>query len=340
MGILALNDPHVATFDTSVTSLSGASLTTVRWPAEASWPEKINRFSALLAEFRPDLVSWQFVPYGFHPKGFTPVIPLRKISELIPSSVIRHAFLHELWIGVSSSDTWRHRILGSLQRRGVLGWLKAWKPSHLATSNPVYCEILRREGLTVELLPLFGNLPVHSRARERDLGEWVIATFGTLHPQWDPRPTATFLFSAASIAKKRLRVLILGRAGRHLSKVEACFCEVTGAAPEVHPDLSPERASLLINAADLGIAPHPWALIGKSGAALAFLENGIPVLVPRDDWQLRRGQTPGPLPEPLLSRLGDLSPSELHLFLQKREIPRSRVNDVCGVFLSCYKLRF
>ena len=51
-------------------------------------------------------------------------------------------------------------------------------------------------------------------------------------------------------------------------------------------ELATADISHLLGAADLGIASHPWALIGKSGAAAAMIEHGLPVLVPRDDSQL------------------------------------------------------
>lgn len=332
--LLALNDPHVGSLKDFDVSAHAAHVQVIRWSAGIAWSDRIARLPDVLAKFPPHVVSWQFVPYGYDPKGLPSVEPFRAIAALFSHNVLRHAFLHELWIGLCTADNLKHRIIGGFQRRRLLAWLRVWKPRRLATSNPVYREVLRREGLAADCLPLFGNLPIQPHPLTRDPGEWVVATFGTLHPQWNPVPTAEFLVEAARHAQMRLRFLILGRSGNQLSAVQAAFRSVSKTEPEVHASLLPERASLLIQSADVGIAPHPWALIGKSGAALGFLEHGVPVIVPRDDWRLRKGETPQPIPEPLLTRLRELTPDNFQVFLQKRAAPESRVDDVCAWFLN------
>jgi len=92
--------------------------------------------------------------------------------------------------------------------------------------------------------------------------------------------------------------------------------------------------SQLLHAADFGIAAHPWALIGKSGAATAMLEHGLPVLVPRDDWTLRGGLADrGPAADPLLQRLSGLEAGTTAHWLARRRAPRSVLAKTVDQFL-------
>ena len=91
--------------------------------------------------------------------------------------------------------------------------------------------------------------------------------------------------------------------------------------------------------ADLGIASHPWALIGKSGAAAAMLEHGLPVLVPRDDWRLRGASTSSAnATDVLLVRLAGLDPSHTDHWLATRRAPASALRRIAGDWLDALAL--
>jgi len=92
--------------------------------------------------------------------------------------------------------------------------------------------------------------------------------------------------------------------------------------------------SHLLRAADFGLAPHPWALIGKSGAAAAMLDHGLPVLVPRDEWRLRGGAGPGTADgDPLLVRLAGLDAAATDRWLARRHEPRPALPRITDAFL-------
>jgi hypothetical protein len=67
-------------------------------------------------------------------------------------------------------------------------------------------------------------------------------------------------------------------------------------------ELPAPELSVLLQGLDFGIATSPWSVIGKSGTVAAMLEHGLPVIVTRNDGQLRNGPTSEPEAHPLLHR--------------------------------------
>lgn len=341
--IIALHDPFVA----DVVETTTFELCLIRYPADQSWAERLASATADLRRIAPDWVSWQFVAYGFHARGFLPGNLLQNARKLRGTRC--HIMLHELWLGLASGSGFRERALGWLQRRGVVCLLDQLEPDVLHTSNSAYKEALGREGYAVEVLGLFGNLPVAERPSHgtspfaswlragsdpADVAPLVGVTFGTLHPQWRTQATVDWLLATARRKDRVPALLALGRAGEHAARIVDCFRR-GGVEVGETGELDSLTVSRLLGAADFGIAPHPWALMGKSGAAAAMLDHGLPVLVPRDDWRLRGG-TPSPETEtidPLLTRLAGLGEAATDRWLAARRAPSPTLPRVADDFL-------
>ncbi|ACB76531.1 hypothetical protein [Opitutus terrae] len=317
----------------------------VRFSSALSWSRRAALLGSLLREFDPHWISWQIVPFGFHPKGLMP--DGARALAAIARPWRNHVLLHELWVGLAEGERFQLRLLGALQRRKLLAFLTQLAPACMHTTNPTYQLALAHHGWPVAVLPLFGNmpvLPVEPSLATTELAtvaagklppgpRWTGVIFGTIHPQWKPEPTLAWLHRAAARAQRRLTLLAVGRIGVHgarmLEHLHATHPEV--AVIDAGPQPS-ERVSHLLQAADFGIATHPWALIGKSGSAATMLEHGLPVLVPRDDWRLRWGELESPA-DPLLRRLRDLEPADFPAWLEQRRRPESRLPGIAAAFL-------
>jgi hypothetical protein len=286
----------------------------LRLTRSATWKKRVEKARAALQEFQPDWVSLQFVCYGFHPKGLTfefarHVAPLFTLGR-------GHVMLHELWIGESNGYGLKDRVIGWLQKRSVIGLLRTLRPAVIHTSNPVYREVLRRNGLGALELPLPGNIPVltpvaggletmlRKHGSPLDFSNrdawWVAGIFGTIHPQWSP---VRFLDGLCSLAREKQKRLLLLHFGRTHQDGAAAWQKLadkfTGRGKLPRNRTTAEAfLSTALQALDFGIATSPWALIGKSGCTAAMLDHGLPVAVPDDDWQLRRGVTPEPTADP------------------------------------------
>ncbi|MEO6875206.1 MAG: glycosyltransferase [Opitutaceae bacterium] len=338
--LIALNDGHVS----RATDMTQENVRLIRLPATETWSERLAGAGRHLRDLAPDWVSWQLVAYGFNPRGFLPAQLLQAAPDLRGRRC--HVMLHELWLGLERGSGVRARLTGWLQRRGVLRLLHHLHPDCVQTSQATYQAALQQVGFEAGVLDLFGNVPVAEKppASNSPLSRWlpadsgspplVAVTFGTLHPQWQPMDTARWLVATAQRLARRPVLIVIGRAGTHAPGLLEPFRQ-QGVTVVVTGELDVTAVSQLLAAADLGIAVHPWALIGKSGAATAMLEHGLPVLVPRDDWRLRRGPELRAAPsDPLLVRLTGLDDAQADRWLASRRAPEARSGKIAASFLA------
>ena len=343
--VIALHDPQVP----RVTDLVTDDVRLIRLAAADPWPERLAWAGQHLRRLEPDWVSWQLVPYGFQSRGFLPGALLQQAPTLRGPRC--HVMLHELWLGLEAGSSWRARAVGWLQRRGVLCLLDQLDPDCVQTSQATYQFVLHREGYDAGVLGLFGNVPVAQpgRADAAPLARWlpaafegigpaplVAVTFGTLHPQWRPAGTVQWLVATARRLGRPAYLLAIGRGGAHAPGILESF-RAQGVPVGATGELATAEISHLLGAADLGIASHPWALIGKSGAAAAMIEHGLPVLVPRDDWRLRGAD---PLPavalDPLLEHLAGLDATRTDRWFATRRPPAPALPRIADALLATF----
>jgi hypothetical protein len=347
--VIALHDPYV----TRTSDRSAGNVRLLRLPAAESWPDRLATAARQLRLLEPDWVSWQLVAQAFHPRGFLPTSLLKQAPTLRGTRC--HVMMHELWLGLETGASWRSRGIGWLQRRGLLCLLDQLDPDCLHTSNPAYQQALATEGYDAGILSLFGNIPVDEKSSgpENPLTRWlpdltrpesagarplVALTFGTLHPQWHPAATVKWFAATAQRLGRTPALVALGRIGDRGAKLLSEFRR-QGIPVGLTGELADAYVSQLLRTADFGIAPHPWALMGKSGAAAAMLDHGLPVLVPRDEWHLRGG-TEADLSgvDRLLARLKDLDAAATDRWLARRQTPRPALPRVTAAFLKSLEM--
>jgi len=339
--LVALHDRHLAA-PAALVQRAGE----VRLSAALGWTRRAAMLADLLRDFEPHWVSWQLVPYGFHPKGILPTrcFALAQAAQRWPN----HVMLHELWLGLAQRDRFRSHLVGALQRRQLLSFLRRLKPVCVHTTNRTYQAALGHWGWSAEVLPLFGNMPVLpvkpyvAQAELTDLvgpalpaePRWLGALFGTIHPQWQPKPTLDFLQAAATGANRRIGLIAVGRPGAHGARLLHDFAHarpavrIFSAGPQ-----APEKISHLLQAVDFGLATHPWALIEKSGSTATLLEHGLPVLVPRDDWQPSFGAVSNSH-DTLLRRMHELTPDAFGAWLGSRREPAASLPGLAAKFIA------
>lgn len=333
--LLAFNDEHVAAPIEEFQTVGPHSLQCTRLPAGMAWDERITLAGEFVDEFRPETISWQIVPYGFHPKGIIPkdAFPLCTLGK----GRFVHAMVHELWIGISRGEPLKNRAYGRLQRRALMNFLQELDPAVIDTSNVTYQAVLSDLGCVSMLLPLFGNIPIAPVSvpppSER---EWMGTIFGTVHPQFKPEAIFSTLIQGAQASGRTLRAVGIGRLGTYGEEMFSALRERFGNAirVEVAGEKSPEEVSHLLQLSDFGIATHPWALIGKSGAVAAMLDHGLPVVVARDDWVLRKRPLAVPPIDPLVVKREDVPPELMAGWLARKRPAAARLPAVAATFLS------
>ncbi len=332
--LIALNDQYVTRGGVEWQHGRVHDLQCLRLGTNEAWHERLSAAQAVIHEFSPDWISWQVVPYGFHPKGLIP--PELSAFSVLGRDRCVHVMLHELWIGLSRGEPLKNLAWGSMQRRRLLQFLRAISPSLIHTSNSTYQTVLAREGCAAHVLPLFGNVPVDEIVPTiPSKQEWVGGIFGTVHPQFKPDPCFGILSAGAKASGRRLRILGIGRLGSYgeemFSTLKADYKGQLEAV--VVGEKEPVELSRLLQTLDFGIATHPWALIGKSGAVAAMLDHGLPVIVPRDDWALRVRPIVVPAIDRLMVKLSEMPAELMAGRIARKRAPSARLPEVASAFI-------
>ena len=332
--LLALNDQHLAQGGVEWQKGAAHELYAMRLSPNERWDERLSSAQSFVHEFAPEWISWHIVPYGFHPKGLIP----HEVGAFAALGRDRcvHVMLHELWIGLSRGEALKNLAWGAMQKRRLMRFLRSLNPSIVHTSNVVYQTVLGREGCASHILPLFGNVPVTELMPPApNPGEWIGAIFGTVHPQFPPIPLFDVLAEGAKASGRHLRILGIGRMGEFGENLFAALAAEYAGSVEflVVGEKQPQEVSRLLQMIDFGIATHPWALLGKSGAVAAMLDHGLPVVVPRNDWVLRNRPFTVPAIDPLTFPLSEMPPELMAGRLARRTKPAPRLPGIAWAFL-------
>jgi hypothetical protein len=297
--LLALHDPHVSSPQLARQSCAGASLATYRLPSALPWPQRARLVEEQLQAWRCSAISLQFVPYAYSRQGLPLglLALLRRLTRHLDLQV--HLMVHEIWIGIRMGSDPRSRLIGHLQRRLLQAIHATTRPVLVHVTNATYACCLRRAGIQASRLNLFTNLdpsddptpsPTEPGQPPSDQPHTYSACiFGRIPPQWDPDPALQVLVAEAARHQLAPRLLLLGR---HWAS-SAWFAALRQRWPQVQivehgVEASPARLCRQIRGCNLGLATVPWALVEKSSAVATFVSLGVPVLVSRDDWRLRR----------------------------------------------------
>jgi hypothetical protein len=255
-------------------------------PLRASLCERVNQFQA-------DWVSVQFVPYAYAHRGLVSRwnLPWRHLRGRRGT----HIMFHEIWIGAHRYASWRERVVGLLQRRGIQSMINELNPSVVHCSNSLYSKMLINANISNSILPLFGNIPVQpvgvdpyaelitTLATGGERSEWVVsALFGTIHQSSKLVPAVQWLNSLAQSQGKQLLVVSLGNCSSAISSFDMLAAHFP---PHGHPTffakgpLPADELSQWLRTADCALSTTPLNIIGKSGSVAAFLDHGVPVIV-------------------------------------------------------------
>lgn len=235
----------------------------------------------------PDWISLQFVPFAFHPKGLSRSLQpfIKQLCDIAPL----HIMFHELWLGEKPSLSLKHKVLGRIQRHQILKALRNWQPQSIHTSNQLYVDVLKRNGITARLLPLFGNIPVAEKDPEtlQQILPWYPARPNeriVLFPfsqsmSWQSAYVMERLKQFANAADVSLRLIQIGKnqsGEAHWPRIRE-FAQANGWSCDVLGPQSEQVISQLMQIADLGVSSAHIQLAGKSGAVIGMMEHGLPV---------------------------------------------------------------
>ena len=334
--IIALNDAFV----TAGPFESQGDIPCLRIGQRDPWPARIERARVFLDGFKPDRISLQFVCYGWHSKGFA-----RGIGPMLAPLIGRtrlQMLLHETWIGVERGASLKDRIVGAVQRHYVREVIQTLRPAVVHTTNPAWQALLAQIGVSAELLPLFGLIPIiaepdfawiYDELSAQGIAltpanresAWVFALFGSLHPAWPTEPLFSYLRAFAEKTGRKLIIVAAGRMTTGETLWDTMTTQYAGAIAFCRlGERSPEQISAFLQFADFGIATTPWAIIGKSATVSSMLDHGLPMIVNRDELKFDF-TVPEAVSSPLLHQMGSDLAEVLPML--HRVPPRSTVSE-------------
>lgn len=296
--LLALADAQVKDITAGEFPAANGVVPYLRLPATMSWRERVRQAKNFCASIAPDWISWQIVPYGFDPRGLS--FGLGDRCREIAGGCRSQIMFHEIWIGEAEHSPLKNKVIGKLQRFIIKDLLRKLQPPVVHTHTPLYQHLLGRLGCRATILPLFGNIPLATRARSEWLKEkwpigwaqfnladrdswWIFVIFGSIHPEWDAENFWQKASSAAQKAGKKCLLISIGRPGEAGSRILRDLQKHDGASWQLLQlgQQSEVDISQCLLTADFGVSAVPPENIFKSGTAIAMIEHGLPILVTR-----------------------------------------------------------
>jgi len=299
---IALNDAHVSRELSEEQEIEGVVVPVLRLPPGMPWAKRVSETQTWLGADRPDWLSLQFVPFGYHPRGLC--FGLGKRLAAIGAGARWHIMFHELWLGLGENSPLKQRLWGAWQRGIVLDCLRRLRPAAVHTQAEPYRLVLERLKIRASILPLFSNIPVADGEGWSSVLEPLVAqavgahlkrdelylagVLGAVHAEWSAAQAVDTVLPLVQQFHQRLVVVFHGKNNLSTEVFQKLKASLRDRAIIVAAgERSSEEISRILQTLDLGLATSPLQAIQKSGSATAMLEHGLPVLVTRDDWRLR-----------------------------------------------------
>ena len=290
--IIALNDKFINVKYSGAQKSEGSDVAVLRMPSVYKIRRRIDEAKKYINEFDPDLLSLQFVIFGFHPKGLP--FGIGKKIRMIGGGRTWHIMFHEIWIGITRLSPGRHKFYGYFQRQIIKSIINRLKPEFINTSNYLYQLILSENNISAEILPLFSNIPITSFNIDliseideqlyfnlKSKKNHIIGVFGSLYVGVNLARAISEQLQIAEKNGQQLIFLCIGRIGmagmRELERLKEMFKGVFFFSPG---ELSPELVSILLQVMDIGVSGTPSEHLGKSGAFAAMRHHGLNVIAP------------------------------------------------------------
>lgn len=259
----------------------------LRLTNELPWKKRADQLGRFFQSHQPDRASLQYVPYGFQKKGLPFALPAW-LASAVPVAGW-HVMFHELWVGITRSSPWRHKLAGFFQRGIAKNLISRLKPLAVHTSNPLYLELLQNAGIRAKRLPLFGAIDLDESQqgwmadRLVEMGitacnrkEWFLAgMFGSCYPDFPLERQILGVYTKALQSGKKLALFGIGGGVGTGEEWEKRAEKVLPGMVARHFDRQDEaRISALLQTLDLAMPSTPAEFLGKSSAAASMALHG------------------------------------------------------------------
>lgn len=281
---VALNDRHIKSTIEEVQDADGVELKVLRIASAVEDKQRYVLLKGYLLKFKPNWVSLQFVPYSFHIKG----IPFKLFGQLaaLKLQVKWHILFHEIWL--DKTERMSQSIVRLLQIASIYAGIKKLNPDVVNTTIPYNQRRLQNAGLRSSVLGLFGNI-TYTEAKQALTQSIVHNANNILYFGGPPRneylkQVMAGLEQFCKDSERPVNIIVVSG----YSAAKDAFVNILNEKLFVYgvhiKDMgfveTPLLSNLLSNCS-VGIVRSEPYFLGKSGSAVAMLEHGLPVWLPK-----------------------------------------------------------
>lgn len=308
---------------------SFAPTTILSWnESHPNWPELLK------PPPEKGVLSIQFVPYSFGRWGF--FLPFLRELIRVKDHWHIHLMFHEIWIGDYPDASLKDKLIGKIQKWLILKMIREAQPIAIHTTNAAYLYRLKKAGVDVDYLPMFGTVPVANfeRPSEPDKNSVKIALFGSCHSSWPWKKLIQDLKDFQAKTDKAVEIHAIGGLGKQWNDIKAKIKSVFDIKIHETGFLEEYEISQKLQSMDLAVSSTPLDILGKSSSAATLLEHGLPLIV-HDD-----GDTPDAknwIPDQYKDQIFLLEDNPFNQFAKKgitlSKKPRSGLEDTARMFI-------
>lgn len=288
--IISLNDAHINNVLIEDQNDNEVAVPVLRLSSSLSWSERVKESKDFIETYNPDWISLQYVPYSFNNKGL-PLKIAHYLSQLSGDTEKWHIMFHEIWVGISKTSSFKHKIIGFVQRLIAQSITKVLKPSAITTSDVLYQSLLSSANINAQIMPLFSNIPkteINIDFRDymlqlcnikfANVNQYIfIGIFGTFYPKAKIDDVLNEIIHDPSYIGKKMIFFSFGRIGesgmQQLEKLKEVFADKIKFI--VLGELSPQNVSTVLQVINIAISCTPVHHIGKSGVFSAMKLHGL-----------------------------------------------------------------
>ncbi len=321
--IVAIMDQGVNVVLEEMQEIELTRIAVLRLPYRKGYQLNCLEAKTWIETFNPEWISLQYVPFSFQSKGLpyslgTAIRKLAKERKL-------HLMFHELWIGMESNATFKHKCIGLLQQRIVSNFFSKNEIRVINTQTDLYKSKLATLGYNSELLPLFSNIIKNQESKvttTTDVLELKFCLFGNIH---HGSPVEKFInelkYVLSELKDKRvLKFIFIGHCGDAIEEWKKVLLankikfEISGFVTDM-------QISILLSSCQYGISTTPYVLSQKSGSLTAMVNHQIPVLCVARNWTVK-----GYNQKPFLNVINYENPETIVNFLDEKFIISNNTN--------------
>lgn len=281
---LAINDQFIKKekLGTSL-KIELLSETSYRLSSQLSWKIRIKSIKRIIAVFKPDIISLQYVPYSFNKKGLP--FQLIRLIKSIPKIYTWEIMAHELWVGREEGMV--KNALSLCQKFLTIRIIRNIDPLVVHVSNHMHKQQLKSEKIESKILPLFSNITLSMDVQKikKQSDSWKFVFFGTIQPGWDPKILLKRIDIARNIYNiKSCSFCSIGRCGVYGEQLwkrlrESCQSSHPSFTFTMLGQISEEEISKQLQTSDFGLSRVPSSIVDKSGTVAAMISHGLPIIV-------------------------------------------------------------